>query len=257
MTPISTKELDLYEDKKDDFDSDFGIGPVLPLSVHLEELRSKIIISLASLCITILIGFTFSREVIRLLTNIAPIETTFLQIRPGEFFFTSMRVALYFGLVFASPIMIWQLGSFILPGLKEKERKIAIPILSGAPILFCIGSLFAYFFVVPSMLNFLFGFGKDVISTSISIESFISFTLMVMAICGCTFLLPIVILALANVGILNSNILIQKWRYAILSSVILGAILTPTPDPFNMSIVSGILIALYFVSLGVLKLIKK
>ena len=254
MKPISTKDLDLYKHKEID---EPGSSPSMPLSKHLEELRSKIIISLAALCIMTLIGFSFSRQIIGLLTNIALPDTTFLQIKPGEFFFTCMRVALYFGIALSSPVIIFQLGSFIFPGLNEKEKKITIPVLSGAPVLFCIGSLFAYFFVAPSMLNFLFGFGKDVISTSISIESFVSFTLMIMAICGCAFLMPIVIFALANVGILNSNILIINWRYAILASVISGAVLTPTPDPFNMSIVSGILIALYFLSWGFLKSIKR
>lgn len=253
MSPISTKELELYEHKDSNSEDDF----LMPISVHLAELRTKIIISLLVLILAALIGFSFSKEIIRLLTNIAPSDTTFLQLKPGEFFFTSMRISLYCGLAIASPVIIWQLGSFILPGLKSNEKKIAIPILSCAPILFCFGSLFAYFFVAPSMLNFLFGFGKDVISTSISIESFVSFVLLIMAICGCTFLLPIVIFALANVGIVNSNVLINKWRYAILVSVILGAVLTPTPDPFNMSIVSGILIGLYFVSFFILKVVQK
>ena len=254
MNPISTKELDLYKKKNL---NDENIETLMPLSVHLNELRNKIIISLLALCITTLIGFSYSREIVKLLTTVAPQETTFLQIRPGEFFFTSLRVALFGGIISASPVIIWQLGSFILPGLNKKEKSIAIPILTGAPFLFFTGAVFAYFFVVPSMLNFLFGFGKDVISTSISIESFVSFTLMIMAICGCTFLLPIIILALANVGIVNSKMLISKWRYAILSSVIFGAILTPTPDPFNMSIVGGILITLYFVSWGLLKILRK
>ena len=253
MKPISTKELDLY--KKKDIDES-NLETLKPLSVHLNELRNKIIISLFAVCITTLIGFSYSREIVKLLTSIAPAETMFLQIRPGEFFFTSLRVALFSGIISASPIIIWQLGSFILPGLNEKEKKIAIPILAGAPFLFFMGSVFAYFFVAPSMLNFLFGFGKNVISTSISIESFVSFTLMIMAVCGCTFLLPIIILALANVGIVNSKMLINKWRYAVLSSVIFGAILTPTPDPFNMSIVSGILVSLYFVSVGILKIMR-
>ena len=84
-----------------------------------------------------------------------------------------------------------------------------------------------------------------------------TFVLLVMAICGFTFLLPIVILALSGVGIVNSSILINKWRYAIFLSVVLGAVLTPTPDPFNMSIVSGILIALYFLSVLILRIINK
>ena len=254
MTPISTKELELYKEKDID---EIDLSPSMPLSKHLEELRSKIILSLVCFCITSCIGFSLSKEFIRVLISVAPTGTAFLQIKPGEFFFTALRTAFYFGLLFSSPLIIWQLGSFVFPGLNLKEKRIIIPILSGAPLLFLCGSVFAYLFVVPSMLNFLFGFGKDVISTSISIESFISFTLMIMAICGCTFLLPIVILALANVGIVNSKILISQWRHAILSSVILGAILTPTPDPFNMSIVSGILIGLYFISYGVLCMTKR
>ena len=77
-----------------------------------------------------------------------------------------------------------------------------------------------------------------------------------MAICGLAFLLPIVIFALANVGLLNSKILLNQWRYAILAGVVLGATLTPTPDPFNMSIVAGMLIALYFISIGILKIMR-
>ena len=253
MKPISTKELDLYKKKNAD---ETNLEALMPLSIHLNELRNKIIISLSVICITTFIGLSYSREIVKLLTSIAPADTIFLQIRPGEFFFTSLRVALFVGIISASPIIIWQLGSFILPGLKKKERNIALPILTGAPFLFFTGVIFAYFFVAPFMLNFLFGFGKDVISTSISIETLVSFTLMIMAICGCTFLLPIIILALANVGIVNSKMLIQKWRYAILASVIFGAILTPTPDPFNMGIVSGILVTLYCVSVGVLKIIR-
>ncbi len=253
MNPISTKELDLY--KRKDV-NETNIETLMPLSIHLDELRNKIIISLLAICTTTLVGFLYSKEIVKLLTRIAPLETTFLQIRPGEFFFTSLRIALFAGIISASPVIIWQLGSFILAGLTNKEKKIALPILTGAPLLFFTGIVFAYLFVAPSMLNFLFGFGKDIISTSISIESFVSFTLMIMAICGCTFLLPIIILALANVGIVNSKMLIQNWRYALLSSVILGAILTPTPDPFNMGVVGGILITLYFVSVGVLKIMR-
>ena len=253
MTPISTKDLNLYKNKAPD---ELDGGPVMSISSHLDELRVKIITSLILISITTFIGFSFSGDFIKLLTSIAPQGTTFLQIKPGEFFFTSLRTSLYVGLALASPVVIWQLGSFILAGLSLKEKKVTVPILTFAPILFCIGSLFAYFFVAPSMLNFLFGFGKDVILTSISIESFVSFTLMIMAICGVAFLLPIIIFALANAGIVNSKILINKWRYAILISVLLGAMLTPTPDPFNMTIVSSILIGLYFASWGILKIVR-
>lgn len=251
MNPISTKQLDLYQ-RKDVNESD--IETFMPLSVHLNDLRNKIIISLIVLCITIFIGFSFSREIVKLLTGMAPPGTAFLQIRPGEFFFTSLRTALFAGIVLAAPVIVWQLGRFILPGLTKKEKNIAVPILMAAPFLFFTGMIFAYFFAVPSMMNFLFGFGKDVISISISIESFVSFTLMIMTICGCTFLLPIIILAMANAGIVNSQMLLRSWRYALLSSVILGALLTPTPDPFNMGIVGGILIMLYFISVGILKI---
>lgn len=254
MKPISTKQLDLYKDKSLD---DEPLEALMPLSVHLNELRKKIIISVSALLFTSGIGFYFGKDIVSLLIQIAPGDTTFLQIRPGEFFFTSLRAALFVGVLAASPIILWQLGSFILPGLKERERKIALPILIGAPFLFFMGAVFAYFFVAPSMLNFLFGFGKDVISTSISIESFISFALMIMAICGSAFLLPIIILALANVGIVNSGMLLSKWRYAVLSSIVCGAILTPTPDPFNMGIVGGVLISLYFVSVGILKIMRR
>jgi len=254
MPPVSTKELDLY---KENDTLEFDGGPVMPLSKHLEELRIKLIISIFTLLFSLLIAFSVSGQIINLLTKIAPEGTNFLQIKPGEFFFTTLRVSLYFGLGISLPVITWQLGGFIFPGLTKKEKKIVVPVLAFSPILFFIGSVVAYFFVVPSMLNFLFGFSKGLIPSSISIESFVSFSLMIMAICGFVFLVPVVLFALANVGIINSKTLIKKWQYAILGSVILGAILTPTPDPFNMSIVSGILIGLYFLSLAVIKVAGK
>jgi len=253
MCPVSTKELNLYDKTTAGFDSD----SLSPLADHLIDLRKKIIISLIALCIGTLIAFAFSKEIIFFMTKIAPSDTTFLQIKPGEFFFTSLKISMYFGLVIALPVIIWQLASFILPGLNSKEAKIIIPVAMCSPVLFLFGSLFAYYFVVPSMLRFLFGFGKDVITTSISIESFISFTLMITAVCGIAFLMPIIMFALANVGIVNSSLLIARWKYAVVFAVVLGAMLTPTPDPFNMMLVGGILILLYFVSFGLLKLIKK
>ena len=255
MKPISTKDLQLYEPHKDKELSNGG--PLMPIVDHLNELRNKILISLFALIVSSVIGFAFSRDIISLLIKIAPAGTTFIQIKPGEFFFTSFRVSLYCGLVIALPLIFWQLAGFVIPGLTDKEKKISIPIVSASPILFVFGSLFAYRFVAPSMIKFLFGFGKDVISMSISIEHFVSFTLMIMAICGFAFLLPVVLIVLANIGVVDSKILSHKWREAVLISVILGAILTPTPDPFNMGLVSGILIVLYVLSCGILKILHK
>ncbi len=254
MSPTSTKELELYQ-KQDT--EEFDTSPSMPLSRHLEELRKKIIISFTSFSVASVLGFYFSRDFISILTNLAPSDTIFLQIKPGEFFFTAMRIAVFLGVLLSSPVIIWQLGSFIFPGLNQKERKMIMPAVAAAPALFVLGCAFAYFFVAPSMLNFLFGFGKDIISTSISIESYISFTIMIMAICGFSFLIPILILGCANVGLINSKSLIRSWRYVILASVISGAVLTPTPDPFNMSIVSGILIGLYLISYGILCVMRR
>lgn len=255
MTPITTKDLKLYEHKEDEKSSDDS--SLMLLTDHLDELRNKILISLFVLIVASVIGFALSKNIISLLTKIAPEGTTFIQIKPGEFFFTSFRVALYAGFVLALPVILWQLAGFIIPGLTDKEKKVSIPIISASPILFALGSFFAYRFVAPSMIRFLFGFGQGVIATSISIEHFVSFTLMIMAVCGFAFLLPIVLIALANIGVVDSEILMDKWREAILISIILGAILTPTPDPLNMGLVGGILIALYFLSCGVLKVLRK
>ena len=254
MNPISTKELDLY--KKSNH-NDFSEGNLMPLSVHLSELRVKIIISLLALALFVLAGFMLSKPIISFLIAVAPKETLFIQIKPGEFFFTCVRISTYLGIVLSSPVILWQLASFIMPGLRKKEKQIIIPIVCVSPFLFFTGSIFAYYFVVPSTIGFLFGFGKDIIQTSISIENFVCFTLMIMAICGFAFLLPVVIVVLANVGIINSQLLINQWRYIVLISVTLGAVLTPTPDPFNMGIVSSILICLYFLSIVILKIIKK
>ena len=244
MNPISTKDLNLYNTADEHFEEE----PLMPLSRHLEELRIKILICLLALIVTTIGGFFLSKGIITLLTKLAPSGTMFLQIKPGEFFFACVKVSLCFGFLLSAPVVIWQSSGFILPGLKKGERKIIIPVLIATPVLFFLGIIFSYFFVAPQMMNFLFAFGQNVISASIGIENFISFTVFILAISGLTFLLPIAILMLSALGLVNSKMLLKHWRYAILISVICGAILTPTPDPFNMLIISTILMVLYFFS---------
>lgn len=254
MKPVSTKDLNLYKDKASD---EFEIGPQMALSEHLSELRKKIILSLVVFIVFALIGFTFTSQITSLLIDIAPENTMFIQIKPGEYFFASLKISFYFAVTFSSPLLIYILGSFIAPGLKKAEKKIIAPVMILSPLLFFSGILFGYYFVTPSMLNFLFGFGENIVSSSISIENFISFSLMILSICGFTFLLPVLFIVLAFFKIIDSSFLIQKWRYFILSSVVLGAVLTPTPDPFNMCLISGLLVGLYLFSFVILKLFFK
>ena len=248
MPPISTKDLNLY--KKEDPEIE------LPLSTHLEELRQRILISLVTLFVSFVISLLYSKNIIYYLTLIAPQDTIFIQIKPGEFFFTCMRVAFYGGFAISLPVIIFQSCNFVFPGLRENEKKLLFLMVILTPFSFILGTVFAYYAVLPSMLGFLFGFGGDMITTSISIENYIAFSIMVLAICGVAFLMPAVLFVLGKLKLISSKFLISQWRYAVLLCVVLGAVLTPTPDPFNMILISGVLVFLYIISILVLKLTK-
>lgn len=224
---------------------------------HLEELRSRIFISLISITICFIFCFIYSKGLIELLKCIAPLSTEFVQIAPGEVFIVSVKVAIYASIYFASPVIFYQIVKFLSPGLKKSEKKFIIPIVLAAFLLFTLGILFAYFAALPLALQFLLGYGSDIAQNTISISKYISFSASMIFVLGILFQMPLLILFLAFINIVDSKKLNNIWKYVILGSVIAGAIITPSPDPFAQIIVAGAIITLYAFSIALIKLLKK
>jgi sec-independent protein translocase protein TatC len=223
---------------------------------HLEELRLRIFYCLIGVTIAIIGCFAFVRPLVGIL-EVPAGDVKFLQLAPGEFFFVSIKVAGYSGLVLSSPWVLYQIIQFVLPGLTRRERKLLAPVVLGSGILFFAGLFFAYKLLIPAALNFFVSYGGDVVEQSWSIDRYFEFVLLLLFSTGLAFQIPVVQLILSFLGIISSTQMLSSWRYVLLGAVVLGAILTPSTDPLTQSLLAGAVLGLYFGGIGLVKSIGK
>lgn len=224
---------------------------------HLDELRYRIFYCFIAISVGYVFAFIISRQLIDLLKLVAPTSTVFVQISPGEVFIVSLKIALYAAIYFASPVIFYQIVKFVSPGLKPSEKKYIIPIVIAAFLLFTLGIAFAYFAALPLAMNFLLGYGSDVAQNNISISRYISFSAVTIFLMGAVFQVPLLLVFLSIINIINSQKLSDLWKYVIIIAFVLGAILTPSPDPFGQVVVAVAILILYAASIAFIRLIGK
>ncbi|MCG6134584.1 MAG: twin-arginine translocase subunit TatC [Nostoc sp. LLA-1] len=223
---------------------------------HLEELRQRIFYALIAVVIFVVGCFIAVKPIVQLL-EVPAQGVKFLQLAPGEYFFVSIKVAGYSGLVLSSPFILYQIIQFILPGLTRRERRLLGPVVFGSSILFAAGLVFAYLLLIPAALNFFISYGTDVVEQLWSIDKYFEFVLLLLFSTGLAFQIPIIQLLLGNLGIVSSEKMIAGWRYVIIGAVVLGAVLTPSTDPLTQSLLAGAVLGLYFGGIGLVKLTGK
>ncbi|MBF2064295.1 MAG: twin-arginine translocase subunit TatC [Calothrix sp. C42_A2020_038] len=223
---------------------------------HLEELRQRIFYSLIAVVISALGCFLFVKPLVKLL-EVPAHGIKFLQLAPGEFFFVSLKVAGYSGLLVASPFILYQIVAFVLPGLTRRERRLLAPVVLGSSVLFVAGLIFAYLLLIPAALNFFINYGAEVVEQSWSIEKYFEFILLLLFSTGLAFQIPIVQMLLGALNIVSSAQMISGWRLVIMGAVVLGAVLTPSTDPLTQSLLAGAVLVLYFGGIGFVKLLGK
>ncbi|MBW4571085.1 MAG: twin-arginine translocase subunit TatC [Tolypothrix carrinoi HA7290-LM1] len=223
---------------------------------HLEELRQRIFYALIAVAVSVFGCFLVVKPIVQLL-EVPARGVKFLQLAPGEYFFVSLKVAGYSGLVLASPFVLYQIIQFVLPGLTRRERRLLIPVMLGSSVLFIGGLVFAYILLIPAALNFFISYGADVVEQLWSIDKYFEFVLLLLFSTGLAFQIPVIQLLLGALGILSSQKMLSGWRYVIIGSVVLGAILTPSTDPFTQSLLAGAVLGLYFGGIGLVKLVGK
>ena len=230
----------------------------IPMSIteHLEELRQRTLFVVLFFLLAATISFTQIKIIVEILEAPA-IGIKFLQLAPGEYFFSSIKVAIYCGIVTTTPFGIYQVILYILPGLTSKERKIILPILIGSVFLFITGGIFAYFVLAPAALTFLISYGADIVEPLWSFEQYFDFILLLLFSTGLAFEIPIIQLLLGISGTVSSARMLQAWRYIVIISTIIGAILTPSTDPVTQLIMSSAVLALYFSGIIILLILKK
>lgn len=271
-TPTGLKNPEISSDKVEDITSpdledprnseaDDNLDKVpdeveMSIFEHLEELRMRIFSSLIGAIVGILCCFIFVKPIVKFL-EVPAQGVKFIQLAPGEYFFVTIKVAAYGGLLLASPFILYQIIKFVLPGLTTRERRFLGPIFLGSTVLFGLGLVFAYFAIVPAALKFFIGYGLEAVEQAWSIEKYIEFVLLLMFSTALAFQVPILQLLLGIVGIVNSQQMLSSWKYVLLGSVVLGAVLTPSTDPLTQSLLGGAVVALYLAGTFVVKLIGK
>ena len=223
---------------------------------HLEEFRSRILYALIAVFVGVIGCFAIVNKIVALL-EVPAQGVKFLQLAPGEYFFVSIKVAGYSGLLVASPAILYQIVRFILPGLTRKEKRAIAPIVFGSSILFALGIVFAYQLLIPAALNFFISYGGDVVEQFWSIDRYFEFVLLLLFSTGLAFQIPVIQALLAMTGIVNSAKMLAGWRYVILGAVILGAVLTPSTDPMTQSLLAGAVGMLYFGGIFLVKAMGK
>ncbi|WP_414514977.1 twin-arginine translocase subunit TatC [Nostoc sp. PCC 9305] len=223
---------------------------------HLEELRQRIFYSLIAVTVGI-IGCFFAVKPIVQLLEVPAQGVKFLQLAPGEYFFVSLKVAAYTGIVLTSPFILYQIIQFVLPGLTRRERRLLGPVVLGSSVLFGAGLVFAYLLLIPAALKFFISYGADVVEQLWSIDKYFEFVLLLLFSTGLAFQIPIIQLLLGNLNIVSSERMVSGWRYVIMGAVVLGAVLTPSTDPLTQSLLAGAVLALYFGGVGLVKLTGK
>jgi sec-independent protein translocase protein TatC len=224
---------------------------------HLEELRTVLFISVLVILIAFSVAFYFSEHLINLLKTLAPVGSSFFQLKPGELFLVSIKVSFFAALYFAIPFLMHQVYLFVEPALKKKEKSLSVLVVIMAPLLFWGGLTFAFFFLLPPLLDFLLNFREGVVEKRYGLESYINLVLSIETVTAISFQLPVVIFVMGILGLVKVKQLVSVWRYVILFAFILAAFLTPTPDPLTMSVLACALLVLYFSTILVLKLFKK
>nr|BDA97205.1 Sec-independent translocase component C [Cryptomonas borealis] len=228
----------------------------MPLSDHLEELRQRIFWALCIILVFVGACVCNVKEIVKILQEPA-LGIKFLQFAPGEYFFVSIKVAMYTGFLLSSPFLIYQILLFILPGMTRRERENILPIICGALGLFLSGIIFGYYILIPAALNFFINYGTEVVEPFWSFEQYFEFILALLFSAGLAFQLPVIQIMLGVLRILSGTTMLSIWRYVILFSTIMGAILTPSVDPLTQILMSSVIVILYFLGVGVVLLIEK
>ncbi len=229
-------------------------GGDMTLMEHLKELRNRVMVSAVALLLATLVSFYFWETIIGWLLVPAREEYDpnfgLSVFGPTETIGVLFKVGLYGGMILASPVIVYELLAFIVPGLTPSERKLLLPGLLGVVVFLLGGMAFAYWIILPASLGFLLDFGGDNFNPLIGAQQYMDFALRIIFWVGVSFELPMVLALAAKLRLVRARQLLSFWRYAVIVIFVIAAVVTPTPDPLTQSMVAGPLLLLYF--LGIL-----
>lgn len=213
-----------------------SFGP-MPLRAHLEELRSRLLKGFAAVVITTTLSFIFADRIFRLLQSRAG-DIHLIYVEMTEMIETYFLVAIVSGVVLALPYLVYQVVMFIRPGLTDRERHYLYILLPSVFLCFVAGILFGFYVLIPPAVEFLISFGSDIATPQIRVGNYISLMTRLLFAIGLCFETPLLMFFLAKIHILNADLLARFRKVAFIGAFIIGAVITPTFDPINQTLVA-------------------
>ena len=225
-----------------------GHADELSVVDHLDELRTRIIVSASVLVVAVALCFWQNDVLLAVANGPLPGDREPITFGVTEPFFTTVKLSFYAGILLALPVILYQAYSFILPAFKPSERRVVLPLLMAVPALFIAGAVFAYFVVMPAALDFLLSFNADAFNIEIRGSEYYGFFILTLISVGVLFQIPVGTLAVTRLAIVTPEQLAANRRYAVLV-IAIAAMLLPGTDPVTMLISMAPLYALFELSL--------
>lgn len=228
----------------------------LTLVEHLDELRTRLIISITVLVVAVSAAYYENHRIYHLLTSALPKgHRQLYTFAPGEAFFNAITISVYAGLLISLPILSYQFYAYIIPAFSEESQKTIRPMLLLIPGLFLIGVVFGWFIVVPVALKFLVNYNSSVVHYFPRASDYIHFVAYTELAMGIVFELPVVMMMLGRVGILRSSMMKRRWREAVVVLAVIAAAL-PGTDPVTMTAEYLPMLLLYWISYFLVKAVE-
>jgi len=246
--PVMPRLPKIDEDYEDVFDE-------MTLQEHLEELRDRIVKVCVSIGLAFIAGVLLSPRMLQIISNEANAKLDIVS--PVDPIILYMKMSLYIAVGISIPVILWHVIGFLVPGLTRKEKRLLYTSLPFVSLLFIGGASYAFFYAVPTALEFLSGFMTSVFSWEPDGDKTINFYLQLMIGLGFAFQLPVVMFLIAKLGLLTPKQMAAYRKYAFVVILILSAIITPTPDPINLAVVAIPLYLLFELGLVIARIFAK
>lgn len=232
----------------------------MSLAEHLKELRYRFMVMTAVVAVIGVLGFVYYTHILNVLQHpycaAVPGHCRFLVTNPLDGLTLRVKIALFSGFLFGSPVILWQTWRFVTPGLKKKEKRYIVPFVAASLVFFSAGVVVAYF-SFGHAISFLKSIGGHSLVTEYNPNQYLSLFLLMMFIFGLTFLFPVVLVALELVNVVTPRQLLKGWRIAVIAITVASAVFTPSGDPLSMLALAVPLVVFYFLAIGVGKILKK
>ena len=226
----------------------------LTLTEHLGELRKRLMVSIAAILIGSIIGFTLYAPLLNFLLQpfcLASHHHCSLYVTgPLDGISVRLQIACFAGLIFSSPVLLFEFWRFVTPGLKSKERHYAIPFMVISLLLFALGAAIAYI-TLEHALSWLTAIGGPDLRPIYNPKQYLSLVMWMMVIFGAAFEFPVILVALEFLRVVTWRQLLHWWRWAVIAITLASAIFTPSSDPFSMLMLMIPLVVFYFVGIGI------